>query len=234
MTRNTLGLFLLICVGALTGNVRLAAQSLPRVRITLPPEGSSEGARIDYFMTGAFGGFGSFVSPEKGRSVYEIVAAVKGVPAESFKLIAYLPGCQIEIREIRIQSPESTLELACVPLAQIRLRGRVMPSPKVHPGDTIEIDYLAEWGADFFGYADGPVTTFHITDVEPEPDGSFDFSVPDFFAQAGLGEGEFQFLLWDARSGSGLVELHATDNASAFFGLKVQAVYPSIVQFVAD
>jgi hypothetical protein len=187
-----------------------------------------------YFMTGAFGGYGNFVNVEKGQADYDVVAAVKAVPAKKFQLISYLPGCQIEIREIRIQSPKSTLQLACIPLAQIRLRGRVAPSPKVHSRDRIEINYLAEWGFDFFGISDGPVTTFHISDVDLDPDGSFDFTVPDLFVQSDLGEGEFQFLLVGSESGSSLTALHSSDSPGEFRGLKVKAVYPSVIRFVAE
>jgi hypothetical protein len=214
--------------------VRLAAQSLPRVRIALPAIVSTENVQIVYFMTGAFGGYGNFVNVEKGRADYEVVAAVKDVPAKTFKLIAYLPGCQIEIRDERIQFPESTMQLDCIPLAQIRLRGRVAPSSKVHPGDKVEINYLAEWGFDFFGYADGSVTSFHIADTDLDPDGFFDFSVPDLFAQSGLGEGEFKFLLLEGKSGGFPTNLHPVDGASPFRDLKVQAIYPSIIRFAAD
>jgi hypothetical protein len=190
--------------------------------------------QIVYFMTGRFGGYGSFVNVEKGKAEYEILAAVKDVPAETFKLIAFLPGCQIEIRDTRVQSPRSTMQLACVPLAQIRLRGQVTPSPKIHPGDRIEINYLAEWDFDFFGISDGPVTTFHIAEASLDANGLFDFSVPDFFAQPGLSQGEFQFLLQEDKPGGSRTDLHPSDDAGLFRGLRVEAIYPSIIRFAAE
>ena len=43
-----------------------------KIILTLPANIPSENVQISYFMTGAFGGYGSFVRAEKGRNSYDI------------------------------------------------------------------------------------------------------------------------------------------------------------------
>lgn len=183
-------------------------------------------------MTGAFGGYGGYADVGKEQSTYEIVAAVKDVPAATIKLVAYLPGCQIESIDRRIQSPEETLQLSCVPLAQIPLRGQIASNSKVLPGSRIEVNYLAEWASEFFGIMDGPVTSIRIADADVDQNGLFTVSVPDFHTQFNLGEGGFQFVLREA-SGNRTI-LRPVDDSARFHCLKVQAFYPSLIRLIPE
>ncbi|MGA9669414.1 MAG: hypothetical protein WBQ94_09410, partial [Terracidiphilus sp.] len=64
------------------------APSTPIVVLFLPAEIPSEAVQIHYFMTGAFGGYGSFVRTKDKQQRYEIAADVDGKAATSFKVVA--------------------------------------------------------------------------------------------------------------------------------------------------
>jgi hypothetical protein len=232
MNQREFEAILLLGVCITVGGLAVAAQPPPRIRIAMPAGTSAEFAIIDYFLTGPFGGYGEYVSGVKGQSEYEIAADVRGVPAENIKLIAYISGCQFQKFDIALHSLEETLQLYCTHLSQIPLSGKLELGSILPSGSRIEITYLADWGGHFFGIADGPVPAFHVADAVPGEDGFFEVSLPDFGAQD-LGEGEFQFILREAKSGN-FLELHPLDDPSPFRGLKVQASYPTIVRFGTD
>src|SRR5205814_1600248 len=158
----------------------LASQQPSKIHLNFPPEIPSDIAQINYFMTGPFGGYGSFVKTEKGKSAYDIIAAVDGRPAVNVKLIAYLPGCQIETFDIPVQSESTSQQLRCTPLAKIILNGQIEPGDMINSTSEVEVTYLAMWGHRFFGIADGPVTTIRITAAIPDQNGHFEVTVPDF------------------------------------------------------
>ena len=121
MVRTVFGIVLFLSTGLLAISQAIDSQGSPTIRLYLPPGIPSNSVQINYFMTGPFGGYGGFVTPESGRSAYEIVAAVDGKPAERLKLIAYAPRCQIETLDIQVQSLTISQQLLCVPLAEKNL-----------------------------------------------------------------------------------------------------------------
>ena len=79
-----------------------AGVQLPTITLSLPPEVSSAAAQINYFMTGPFGGYGQLVRLQNGATTYEIAASVNGKPASDVKVVAYIPGCEIETIEVKV------------------------------------------------------------------------------------------------------------------------------------
>jgi hypothetical protein len=171
------------------------------------------------------------VTPDNGRSSHEIIAAVDGKPAERVKLIAYAPGCQIETLDIQVQRQIVSQQLLCVPLAQKILHEQITPPPVAQKPSEVEITYLAMWDRRFFGIADGPVTTIRVTMAIPDQNGTFEVMLPDFSAQANLGEGEFTFTLREMKTRNIFALLSSADDARGPHGLKVEASYPPLVQF---
>ena len=53
----------------------------PKITLNLPPDIASETAQINYFMSGPFGGYGGYVTTQKGRVSYDIPSSVDGKPA---------------------------------------------------------------------------------------------------------------------------------------------------------
>jgi hypothetical protein len=63
--------------------------------------------------------------------------------------------------------------------------GRVeLPEPLRTRPYEVEITYMAHWAHDFFGIADGAVTTFHLARVTPDEGGAFQVLLPNFTKDA--------------------------------------------------
>jgi hypothetical protein len=230
-----------VCVGLFAGMGPVvvaqenAQRQSPGITLYLPPDIASETVQINYFMLGSFGGYGSYVTAEKGRVSYDIPASVDGKPAEAVKVIAYMPGCEIMKLEITIQRASEARTLPCKVLGRVPLHGRILPvSVAQSPEIEVEIRYEADWDHDFFGIADGMVTTIRVATVIPDEDGRFEVDLPDFFRQANLGKGSFQFMLRNKASGN-IVELLNPGNMHRFLGeLAISSSYAPFVLFRAD
>ncbi len=231
MVRTVFGIVLFLSTGLLAISQAIDSQGSPTIRLYLPPGIPSNSVQINYFMTGPFGGYGGFVTPESGRSAYEIVAAVDGKPAERLKLIAYAPRCQIETLDIQVQSLTISQQLLCVPLAEKILHGHITPAPITEQPIEVEVTYLATWDHRFFGIADGMVTAIRLTSAIPDRNGEFEVTLPDFSAQANLGEAEFNFTLRETKTRNIIAFLSPADDARGPQGLKVEASYPPLIRF---
>ena len=234
-------LILAVCVGLLTGmspfilaqeNVLLQS---PDITLNLPPDIASESVQINYFMLGPFGGYGGYVTREKGRLFYNIPASVDGKPAGAVKIIAYMPGCEIVTLGIIMQGALEARSLPCRPLRRVPLHGRIFPFSAAHiSGVEIEIRYEAAWDHGFFGIADGMVTSIQVATVIPDEDGRFEVELPDFFSQADLGKGWFQFLLRSRSSHNIIAVLSPGNTPPNFGGLAIRSSYEPFVLFSAD
>jgi hypothetical protein len=212
----------------------VAAQDRPHVSLALPSGIASETVQIDYFLTGPFGGYGGFVSPEKERAMYDIDPFVEGRAAKNIKIIAYVPGCEIATMDFTFSGASVERRLDCRPLGSVLFRGQVLPASAKGQNGEIELCYLAMWAHRFFGILDGPVTTFRLGTVRPGPDGAFEIMLPDFDKQSSLGDGAIEFILRDIKTGNIIALLRpagAAPNSPNW--LSVQASYPT-VQLVAE
>src|SRR5262245_60175489 len=60
--------------------------------IRLPPTVDTTGLQMNYFMTGAFGGYGGFVRTKPNVHDYVIDTWYENKPASTLKIIVYCPG----------------------------------------------------------------------------------------------------------------------------------------------
>jgi hypothetical protein len=225
----------LALVALLTSVPTVEAQDHPKVLLTLPSGVASETVQIDYFLTGPFGGYGGFVRAERNIASYDIEPFVDGRPADNIKIIAYLPGCEIDTLDLTFSGAPVEHWLDCYPLGWASFRGQLSPASTTRAQSReIEVDYLAMWSHRFFGIADGPVTKIRLGTVRPERDGKFEIALPDFYNQSSLRDGAIQFVLRDPKTGNIIAFLkpaETTPNSPDW--LSVQASYP-IVRFVAE
>jgi hypothetical protein len=154
--------------------------------IRLPPEIRSEQVQARYYLTGRFGGSGSFLKAEPERNVYLIDTSVNHQAAETLKVILYAPGCQIVTLAVpSLSGSEKTADVPCEDLPPLTFNGRVeLPEPLRHRPYEVEITYMAYWAHNFFGIEDGPVTTFDLARVTPDERGAFHVLLPNFTKDA--------------------------------------------------
>ena len=231
------GLYLALLVPAFPiafGQVDANAQ-LATITVSLPADLSAEGGQINYFMTGAFGGYGKFVRTSKGMTSYEIAASVDGKPAASVKIVSYFPGCAIETLELKAPFDPQPKSLTCNPIRQTTLRGQI-PADAIPQNKAVQVnvEYLGLWTHDFFGIGDGIVMTLHMAKAIPAKDGSFEIEVPDFSSQSKLGDAAFELTLLDAKTGNVLASLKTGDETGNAYGLEVRPDYPQVIQFTAE
>lgn len=209
-----------------------AQSNPPSIMLRLPPNIGSETVHINYFMVGSFGGYGGYVTAEKGRVSYDIPASVNGKPAESVKVIAYLPGCEIAKLEVPMQGGSEARTIPCKPLGSLTLHGKILrfPTP-VSSNMEIETNYLAPWDHQFRGIADGLVTSIPIVTASTDGEGRFNLELPDFFRQAELGKSSFQFLLRDSKSKNIIALLTPVNMDQHFDGLAIRSTYGPFVTF---
>ena len=207
----------------------------PKITLYLPLDIASENVEINFFMIGPFGGYGGYATTEKARMSYDIPASVNGKPAGDVKIIAYLPGCEIAKLEITMHGGSEARTVPCTALGRVPLRGRILPAYEAQtPGIEVEIRYEADWDHEFFGIADGMVTTIPLATVIPDEVGQFETELPDFFKQADLGKGSFQFMLRDKASGN-IIAMLKPENMPRFIGgLAIRSSYAPFVLFSAD
>jgi len=231
---------LMVCIGLFAGlgHVLVAQENSklsPVITLVLPSTIASETVQISYFMYGPFGAYGGYVETQKGRVSYDIRASVEGKPAISAKVIAYLPGCEIDKLEIAIRDLSEARTLACKPLGKVLMHGRILSVPVAEiAGVAIEIRYMADWDHEFFGIADGVVTAVHVATVIPYENGRFEVELPDFSRQTDLRKGSFQLILRNQASHN-IVAFLKQENAPRMFGeLAVSKSYAPFVLFSAD
>jgi hypothetical protein len=190
MMRSTgrgLALFLLMGLPLLFGEAGRGQHEEPApFEIRLPPEIRSEQVQARYFLTGPFGGLGSFLKAEPEQNVYLIGTSVNHQAAETLKVILYAPGCQIVTIDVpSLSESEKTEEIPCEDLPSITFNGRVeLPEPLRTRPYEVEIKYMAYWAHDFFGIAEGMVSSFHLARVTPDEGGAFQVLLPNFTKDA--------------------------------------------------
>jgi hypothetical protein len=186
-TGRGLAFLLLMGLPLLFGVASRGQQEEPApFEIRLPPEIRSEQVQARYFLTGPFGGLGSFLKAEPEQNAYLIGTSVNHQAAETLKVILYAPGCQIVTIDVpSLSESEKTEEVPCEDLPSITFNGRVeLPEPLRTRPYEVEITYMAYWDHDFFGIAEGMVSSFHLARVTPDEGGAFHVLLPNFTKDA--------------------------------------------------
>ena len=208
------------------------------IRLTFSKDIDMADVSIRYFLTGPFGGYGSFVRTQSTVREYDIDAWQAGRPADKLKAIIYCPGYRtVLLTESGFDNgPPRVVPIQLEPLGWIRLAGRVTDAVADPQPLAIEVTYLAVWSHAFFGIADGAVASFVVASTALKPDGSFETMVPDFAhdpavaGYAGDQRGFLQLLARDPQTGNIAYFLQASDSTSQV-GLAIANAYPGELRF---
>ena len=196
---------------------------------------------INYFLSGPFGGFGSYVHTKPAERSYDIQAWKTGQAAKTLKAIVYCPGQRfLLISESGFgDGAPKILPLRFEPLGSVPLTGTVIGWK--HPKPVrIEVTYLAFWSHSYFGIVDGAVASFRVASAELSSEGRFAATIPDFGQDpvvTAVAEGErglLQFVAREPESGNILFFLRQKDGQSSAGYVPIAEAYPSELQFDFD
>ena len=204
------------------------------VRIHFSRDIDTSHLSINYFLTGSFGGYGSFVRTEPGKWDYEIDTTYEGRPAKTLKAMVFCSGYQfnlVNVRELNDNASARDLTLELKPLRSIDLSGKViLPKHQLAAGLVVEARYLARWGHDFFGIADGLVRSFVIGSTALSSDGSFSIAVPDFAHDPTIEsfkrKGAIALILRQPKTGNILYLLERSKTPGRDTDIEIGADYP--------
>ena len=196
-----------------SGQNRISSEPA-KVTLILPADIPSQSIQVRYFMTGAFGGYGSFVKSQSGQTSYGIDASVDGQRAANLKVIVYVSGCEIVTLDIPVVEANTSRSVTCRKLATRPERGRISAAllMQEHGSAEVAVEYLAMWDHRFFGITDGPNTSFEVATTVPGNSGGFEALVPDLRNQKNLGEGEFRWILRNKITGNLIANLNPTED----------------------
>ena len=186
-TARALAFLMLLGLPFLLADASQAQEEEPApFEIRLPSEIRSEQVQLTYYLTGPFGGSGSSVKAEPERNAYLIATLVNHQAAQTLKLILYAPGCQIvTFKVLSLAESDKAADVSCEDLPPMTFNGRVvLPEALRRRPYEVEIIYMAYWAHEYFGIADGPVTTFTLARVTPDNDGAFHVALPNFTKDA--------------------------------------------------
>lgn len=191
---------------------------------------------VRYFLTGAFGGYGSFVRNPDGDGAYRIPLEQEGRRANSLKAILYAPGCQFTTLSVDLMNNATrNVMFECRQLSAIALNGRISPPPSGTAPLDVEFRYLADWDHGFFGIIDGAIQSFSLGKAPLKAGGRFQIQIPD------LSKDRFTNQMQDAHMEVLVVE-HLTWNIVEWvlppanlqyhqIGLKILASYEPEIDF---
>jgi len=203
-----------------------------RMVVRVPGNVAPETAEIRYFLIGEFGGYGSFMRMTADAWSYEIPTVVDGKQAAEVKVVAYMPGCEFEVLDWKVEQAGTEKALTCRPVVMTRLRGRISPAEMTR-GTVVQVYYMANWANRFMGIFDGPVMTVPLGTAELDATGAFEMSVPAFKGKDGNGDGQLEFYLNDGKDEKQAAELTVTGGGGANF-LSAKSEYAEEVELVAE
>lgn len=187
--------------------------------IRLPETIETTNLSINYYLTGAFGGYSSFIQGKPRVWDYEIDTSQENQPATSLKVVVYCPGYQVETLDFPSLAAvqERKAELRLKPLGTVPFSGRVL-LPETLSSDEVRVSvrYSAFWVCDFFGLIDCLVANFGVTSTDLTEGGRFKVALPDFahdpVVSSFSNPGDFNFQAVERKSGRFLFRLKPQGN----------------------
>ena len=207
------------------------------IQLRFPDRADLTGLSIRYYMTGLFGGYGSFVRTRPDVREYAIETWRGGLQAGTFKAIIYCPGYRtVLLTESALAGRRvEAISVALEPLGWVPLSGRVTSVPTTKDL-SVEAVYLPFWAQEFFGILDGPVPRFTVDTTKVAADGSFTLRVPDFAHDPvttavgdGKMRGEIHVVAREAQSGNTPYALEQIERAGQPVSLPIAAEYQDLI-----
>jgi hypothetical protein len=195
------------------------------IRVVLPRALEIKSCRLEYFLVGSFGGYGSVARPNIEASAFEIETVHEGRMVQRLQFVLACSGYQIETMAFD-SLPDvdgRTVQVHPKPLGTVRFRGLVQGLTLQQVEVLyVDVDYTPAWTCEFFRLPDCLLGRWTVTSVQLDTDGRFSVSLPDFARDPVIrsfkDSGEFAFRIRDQKTGSILFELKAAGSTSLISG----------------
>ena len=222
-----------VCLGLTAALVAKAPKNAFVFRISAPIR--PENVQVRYFLTGKFGGVGGWQSYE-GEDAVWISTDYKGTPAAALKAVLFAPACEPErVTADDLRSGPREYSFQCRPAPTTPLRGSFERPPEWRTLRVeVHVDYIAPWANQFFGIADGAVTTIGVGEAAADASGQFTVNLPVTGKDGGTPDGAFSLILREGTSGNVLGVLHPPEPLSSAYGMKAASEYPSPIRFALE
>jgi hypothetical protein len=210
----------------------------PSFFLRFPTKVDTTGLQINYFMTGAFGGFGNFVRTTPGLHGYVIDTSYENKPAETLKIMVYCPGYGMELINVPSLAASSAdgayVELK--PLPSLQLSGRIVaPEGSARKDFKIEVSYLAYWDHEFFGFSDGTSAIVKLASADVRQDGSFSVVIPDFARDPALDsfseKGAIRLMAREPKTGNFAYTLESAERPGTGAEFEIAAKYDELLLY---
>lgn len=195
---------------------------------------------VEFFITGEFGGYSSFIKTTSQFSRYEIPTVRNGISATSLKMMIRGAKCRTQIIDIPdLAKSESVIRTKLRRTRTIEFRGKIRsaePLPK--SGRWLTVEYWAHWKCEFLGLPDCMIGPNRIDAVDVGSDGRFKVRLPDVVNDPTLfrfaDKGSFEFFVRDPKTGNILYNLRSTISRKGSFAVPVAGEYMQDVEFVME
>src|SRR5262249_39975366 len=206
--------------------------------VRLPTTVDTTGLQINYYMRGAFGGVGGYGRTKPDVHNYVIDPSYESKPAKTLKVIPYCPGYGLKLLNISSLAdplPKSAF-VDLKPLPSVRLSGRtVLPTGRNSQDFKMDVWYLAYWGHEFFGIADGAVTMFKIASADVTQNGSFSVTFSDFASDPAVAsfkeKGCLRVRARDPKTGNPIYTLERAESPGKDAEVEVAAKYDQLLLY---
>jgi hypothetical protein len=198
-----------VIVAIVSGEVA-CQESAPSLRLHVDGAADPSAVRVEYMLAGPFGGYRTQL---RGSAKHiDIPIVVDGKSARSLKAIVFSPGCYTARVEIQDVAAQTNLRVVLDPLPGRRLTGTVEFVGGANPRSfVLDINVMIGSSREFFGIADGPLTTFDVAEAVVSAEGDFSVAISDLAEDRTLRSpllpSVFRFQARDAATGNFVFDL---------------------------
>lgn len=196
---------------------------------------------VTFFMTGSFGGYGSFVRMDAKTWDYVVPTSDEaGLPAKKMRLIINSSKYKTRFFDLpESKDQDRVIDLKLEPRGTLKFTGKVLSQDKLSGKRLqVRIGFVEHWLCDYFGLADCFGGTQSVMSVALDKDGRFKVDLPDFASDpviASFGyRGEFLFDIRDKKTGRILYNLRPENGRKGLDEIPVASSYPTEQVFIAE
>ncbi|HLW54704.1 MAG TPA: hypothetical protein VKW06_17845 [Candidatus Angelobacter sp.] len=150
--------------------------------ISVAPPTKAKDVQVRYSYSGDFGNHESSIASPTDDNQIVIKTGVDGKTAKSFRLVAYVPGCQFVTISVDDLSATRQGQFQCTALNTVQFNGHIDLSSVGQKSLTVRALYVCDWCPQFLGMNGGAISPFVLDKTGVASDGTFLFDLPNFAA----------------------------------------------------